>query len=437
MSERLRLGLQALAGAALVAIGLWLLLTPSPPGSPADRPAHAPALLSDVGGPIRLAVASVSSARRSPLRNADLVSEVVNALPDRAQLLVLTNDRAAFTTAGDTAGERVRFVEVDADSLTIWPQDPFLVLRDAEGRGQLLVPKRFDRAQDREMPRAVSQALGWPVIESDLVFEGGNVVSDGVSVFIGADTIRTNALELGVGEATVARRFAAELGRPVQVIGPSPQPVAHIDLVLTPLGASRLALADPAAGATVVAALLERDPDAVAAFERRIEEAFFGHPSIHALPTTDGPPLRPPAVAGRTAAIVAQARSLGPVFDRLAAELRARGFDVIRIPALLAPVERSGADGGDGGDGEHAHEERFVPGYPLLAFDNVLIVHDGDRRVVHLPRYGLDALDAAAAAAWREAGYETIEIDALLTSASYGGGLRCSVKVLERALPGS
>jgi len=39
----------------------------------------------------------------------------------------------------------------------------------------------------------------------------------------------------------------------------------------------------------------------------------------------------------------------------------------------------------------------------------------------------------AAAQAWRSAGYRVVPVDGLVTSASYGGGLRCSVKVLERS----
>ena len=40
------------------------------------------------------------------------------------------------------------------------------------------------------------------------------------------------------------RRFEDEFSRRVAVVGSSPQPVAHIDLVLTPLGSGRIALAD-------------------------------------------------------------------------------------------------------------------------------------------------------------------------------------------------
>lgn len=418
MTRATRLPLQIALGASLVLLGLR--------ASCIDRDASSTSgLLEDAGAPIRLAVASVNSARRSPLRNAELVSNVVNALPTRTRLLVLTNDRAAFEVRGGRYPGRVELIDVEAEALTMWPQDPFLVLRDDDGSGRLVTPARFDRAGDRAMAQAVAGALGWPVMQSELLFEGGNVVSDARVAFVGADTIRANAVELGVGEIEIARRFEALLERPVQIIGPSPQPVAHIDLVLTPLGEGRLALADPGRGASIVAELLARAPDTVAAFEAHAESVFFGHASIRALPSVEGDAIRPPPLQGRTPEAIAYSRALAPVFDRLARELAAGGFEIVRVPALLAEPGVSATG-----------PERFLPGYPLLAYQNVLLEHERDVKTVYLPHYGLDVLDRAAKTAWHAAGYRVREIDGLLTSASYGGGLRCGVKVLERAAAG-
>lgn len=73
------------------------------------------------------------------------------------------------------------------------------------------------------------------------IFEGGNIVSDTEHVLIGANTMRRNAIELDVAEPEVVLRFEEELGRRVLVVGPVPQPVAHIDMMLTPLGGGRAA----------------------------------------------------------------------------------------------------------------------------------------------------------------------------------------------------
>lgn len=66
---------------------------------------------------------------------------------------------------------------------------------------------------------------------SSLYFEGGNIVSDNEFILIGANTIRQNALKLDLSEAQVVTRFQEELGRQLLVVGPYPQPIAHIPLL--------------------------------------------------------------------------------------------------------------------------------------------------------------------------------------------------------------
>src|SRR5687768_11805522 len=76
--------------------------------APADPPAaKRRVLLTDVGPPPRVAAISVNSARRATLRNADLVTNIVNGLPAATRFLVLTNDRSAFTVARDDRPGRV------------------------------------------------------------------------------------------------------------------------------------------------------------------------------------------------------------------------------------------------------------------------------------------------------------------------------------------
>ncbi len=81
-------------------------------------------LMADVGGPIRLVVCSVNSARRSALRNAQLVSQIISVLPPSVHVLLLVNDRGAFRVAANPWPDRVSFVELSEDMpITIWPQD--------------------------------------------------------------------------------------------------------------------------------------------------------------------------------------------------------------------------------------------------------------------------------------------------------------------------
>ena len=420
----------ALAGALALAAGTarWLLPASGPdPALPA--PVHAGArLVADAGGPIRLAVTSLNSARGSALRNAPLVSRIVNALAPQTDVLMLVSDRAAFSVASETRPGRARFVEMPAGrAITIWPQDPFLVLTSATSGPRLLVSRVFERAGDRHMAAALGAALGWPIVDSGLSFDGGNIVSDGEHAFVGADTVARNARELGLAEAEIARRFERELGRRVIVVGPAPQPIGHIDMMLTPLGGGRLALADPGAGARLAEQELSSAPGSVAAFEAAVERDFFGHPAIGALRTPAGEVIAAPEVRGRTRDAIDDSRLLTPVLDRVAEALAARGFNVERVPLLLAYRAGAGADAA-------ARERplaRLLP-YPMITYNNVVLERVAGVDRVYLPHYGWPAMDAAAAGRWRALGYEVHPVGGFATSAMYGGALRCALKVLER-----
>jgi len=382
-------------------------------------------LLPDVGESPRMVTVVANSARRAMLRNADLIANLVNGLPDSTRFLVLTNDRAAFVVTGREQPERVRFLELPFTSpLTIWPQDPFLVLTDGD-ETILLTSRKFERADDRLMAPAIAADRGYRLATSALSFEGGNIVADQERVFIGANTIRRNAIELGVGEVEVVLRFETELGRPVTVVGPTPQPVAHLDMMLTPLGDGRLAVADTGAGADLAERALVDDPDQVRSFESWCENHFFGRPAIRELDGLDGP-IRAPELEGGTARMIDSSRRIAPVLDGIASSLIGAGFRVERVPLL------------DGGPirGEHAAFEMrptMRAAYPILTYNNVLLADTNGRRSVYLPRYGFDPLDRAAEQTWRSMGFEVHAIEGLAISAMYGGALRCTVKVLERS----
>jgi len=362
--------LLALIALTLIGVGIALLL---------QHNVRTTTLLADSSGRMELVVLSVNSARSSTLRNAALTSRIVNALPEHTRILILAPDREAFSVAANPWPERIGFADMPANyALTIWPQDPFLVLQ-AEDGPRLLASPEFARAEDIEMARVVAADLGLPLEYAPLNFEGGNIVSDSEFAFIGANTIRRNAIDKNQPERAIAEQFRELLGKPVIVIGPAPQPVGHIDMMLTPLGEHRLMLADPGWGARI-AALAIADSEASA--------------------TT---------------------------LDRVAETLTALGFEIIRVPFLQRlppPIESIAA-------GETITSQ---PGFPQLTYNNVLIETENGRKTVYLPAYGWAALDDAGAEAWRAQGYEVVQIPGFTTSAMYGGALRCSVKVLRRKL---
>ena len=131
------------------------------------------------------------------------------------------------------------------------------------------------------------------------IFEGGKHCEWTIrTIFIGADTIATNVSRLGRTPEEVVRKFESLLGRMVTVIGPQPQPIGHIDMVLTPLGNRTVVLADPAKGASIAGAQLHSDPSAVEEFERSCEREFFGTDRIRELKDRDGNLVERPTVVG-------------------------------------------------------------------------------------------------------------------------------------------
>jgi len=379
-------------------------------------------ILPDHGGRLSAVVISLNSARRAALRNVQLVSNLVNNLPTDTHVDIFVNDLKAFKVANNPWPERVNFIELPfSNSITIWPQDPFLVLK-GEDKTVLLAPKDFDRAQDNIMPGKLAERYGYELRLSELFFEGGNIVSDGAFVFIGENTIRRNASSSGFDEIDSVLQFQKELGRQVLVIGPYPQPVAHIDMILTPLGNKKLAIADSFEGARLAEEELEESPAVVHNFERSCQKQFFGHPLIKTVLGGDGEEKSAPDLSGKTVEMIEKSKLIAPILDGIADSMRNFGYEIVRIPFLFGGPESRG----DTDDSE------IVASYPMLSYNNVLLEDLEDGKMAYIPKYGWDKIDGAAKTAWENAGYKTQAIDGLTVSAMYGGALRCSVKVLRR-----
>lgn len=371
-------------------------------------------------------VCVVNSARRALLHNSELVTRILNALPDRVRVTLLTNDREAFTLPRERSPGRVRFAHLPREAdFTIWPQDPFLVLNGATGTF-ILQSANFPRADDDRLTASLSSALGWQPRPSPLAFQGGNLVANARHVFVGADTIRLNALRLGVSDEATASIFERELGKPVLVLGPVPQPVGHIDMIVTPLGRGLVVVADARWGVRLARQLIADDSTAARQFERRIGERFDDWRSRSG-PNALAGPLRAPSFDDAFAA----SEQLAPHLDGLADGLAAHGYVVRRVPFLGSPVVAQEAPPSSiacaGGE-----LPARSPGFPCITYGNVLLEEVGEERVVYLPQYGWAGMDAAGREAWEALGCRVVPVTALLDSAMHGGSLRCCVKVLRR-----
>ena len=197
-----------------------------------------------------------------------------------------------------------------------------------------------------------------------------------------------------------------------------------MDLVLTPLGADRVALADSRLGAELAELELARQPDSVRAFEEHAEKFFFGHPELKSVTIPEGHVVRAPPIVGRTLEAIGDSRQVADALDAIARDLERRGYSVLRVP-FLGTLEKE--------QPRQRSRSGVYGGYPVLSYNNVLVERDGDKELVYLPEYGFSSLDEAARRIWQKAGFETRPIRGLTTSAMYRGSLRCTVKVLARS----
>ena len=180
---------------------------------------------------------------------------------------------------------RVRLVEHRCQTLFAQDNGKTGILPD--GTTALMLPRAANgsRNGDALSPEKLSGLLGFTILSSKLYWEGGNVLYDGHTCLIGAQTIAYNVTRLGLSEQQVREAFKLEFGAEVLVLGdmksalewartdeengntdPSENGQAdfHIDLDLCVLGQVAgsprpvVAIADPLLGAKYRAAILRR-----------------------------------------------------------------------------------------------------------------------------------------------------------------------------------
>ena len=373
-------------------------LTVSPPR---DRAA---VLVSDTGGAIRAIVLQLGDMVGIPM-----LVDITMALP--AARVYVAVERAAegqeLLRLIRQMGGRTRPVTIirTGEGLTLWARDSFLPLSSPKGPEEFLVapshPGFEHRLDDRAVPSLLASKMRPRprVHETDIYFEGGNIVSDERRAFTGYNGLELNAhVPHMVFPTDLSGRLVALLGRPVVLVGSyeDPPPHDHIDMYLTPLGHGRVLVGDPSLAVQAV--------DRAPAQELVDAEARFdGTPGRS---TYDGRPFS-------VAQLVAHNRRISVVgaFDRVAQGLEAVGFVVERIPLLA------------GGNGSHL---------PVFTYNNVVMESDAATSRVLMPTYGLPSLDVAAYQVWRNLGFE-VETIATMAIADLEGAVRCVSQVLERA----
>ena len=250
--------------------------------------------------------------------------------------------------------------------LTTWSRDRMASL---EG-DRVLAPPRVaagtgPRAGDWEAPFAIARDVyhARPAI-AELVFEGGDLAASRSFVFADANLIGRN---LGRGDATRAHLEGVLRGTFSQEViwlgderGDVPE--HHIMMYMVPLDDHRALVGDVRLG-------------------RQLAPGVTADPAIE-------------EHAAR--------------FDRVAAQLSARGFAVTRIPVVVLP-----------GAGSY------------VTYTNALFDRDAAGPIVYLPTYRIPALDRAATERYTALGYRVVPID-VSTVYTLNGSLGCLVNVMAR-----
>jgi hypothetical protein len=273
--------------------------------------------------------------------------------------------------------------------ITTWSRDRWVALGPAAAGGAttLWSPRGEAgddiwpaRAGDAQVGRDIATALTPAVVarRSGLYFDGGDFLADSETVFVMPRVLQRNIQQTVRTQAEFLGLLARELKRRVILLDEAPD--HHAAMFMVSVGERTMLVGDPSlAHQGVAAELAQSDGDATS--------GLMGLPG--------GPDFTAPTQR---------------LFDAVAAQCAAAGYQVIRIPVVPARDGRT-----------------------YLTYVNVLLDQQGRRRVVYLPFYrGVEWLNAAARAVWEQLGYEIRPVDC--TSAyRHSGCLHCLVNVLHRS----
>ncbi|MDA1196136.1 MAG: agmatine deiminase family protein [Planctomycetota bacterium] len=308
-------------------------------------------------------------------------AELLLAIPADTPVTVLlaaSSHESVFRDVLGLPAERLtRFTFLTAaEGVSSWARDRYLFLERHEQLTLVLpapdvVPG--GRRGDIAFARAVAERTPETrVLETELAFEGGDVLlGEGVAL-VGINTIVQNEIRLKVGAASVLAEFALALGRKVSVVGPfaGGVPHDHLDMYAHLLEDGRVMVGDARMTLAVWETMRERPADQSAL------EAL-GWPREE------------------------DQQSRVELYDGVARDLEEQGFVVVRVPALHGPV-----------------------GDALFTWTNAVSETRGGKRHAYVPRYRIPTLDAMAHGVWQRLGYTVHPIEAR-SAALEGGAVRC------------
>lgn len=365
------------AGAVLVAVS----------AAPIDLPAllrGPPVLVSDVDG--ALAEVELQYVRSFHDQAFPTIADFLGALSEDTAVRIVVADATEFEfLMAELAGAGVRtpreVTAVVTDfPITPWAKDRFGTFRRG-GTAVLAVPPERSRVggargNDEKVPDVLCDHLDDVECEAmPFRFEGGDLLSDDERIYVAATLMGRNP---SLAEDELLARLADTSGKRIVRIGKSPADVPdhHIGMVVTPLGDGVVAVADPDLGRDLARALRAGDAGEV-----------------------DG---------GGTAVEIEAADEAYLPFRRVIADLEAQGLRIVRVPMLLTGTPRV-----------------------YVTYNNAVLEIRDDGRHVYMPVYGLDELDALAAATFEGEGW-TVHPVRVAELYRHTGSLRCQVGVIRR-----
>lgn len=268
--------------------------------------------------------------------------------------------------------------------MTTWSRDRWVALTpSSRGQPTTLLSPRGEAAEEIWPARAGDERIGMDLAaalagrvwarRSELFFDGGDFLADSENVFVVPRVLERNIQQTAESQEQLLRMLAEAFKRRILLLDESPD--HHAAMFMVVAGQRRLLVGDPSLARTLASA------NAAATEE------------LGSLP--GGADFTP---------------ETQHLFDSVAAQGAAAGYDIVRLPVV------PGADG-----------------RTYLTYANVLIDQQGQERVVYLPSYrGVEPLNAAARAVWERLGYAVRPVDC--TSAyRHFGCLHCLVNILNRS----
>ncbi len=277
--------------------------------------------------------------------------------------------------------------------ITVWARDRFVVKSTKDNlRKRIVVLPNLprsecnDRLNDKQVPVIIAEANGTSVEarESRLFFEGGNIVTSDKYLFTGYSTVMDPKLP---SDDDVIRLLGDEFGRKVIVVGTlnTPEPNGHIDMYLTPISDKVVLLGDPTLAKNIlVPECEEHEAEETQLVEEESSEEDY-YLEKESVPTEE------------------VLRS----YDLVKKQLERKGFKVERIPIV--------------------HDEHGC----AITYNNVLMEARNGKRIVYMPVYGIEKLDAVATKKFQSLGFEVRPVD-VSRIYRFGGTLRCVTNVLAR-----